>query len=155
MTHVYLATCDSPSFDETVANAVDLSDESELPESLEGSVEARFWGVEPGSRNESNFERLESGDLVLFYRDDEYVATAWVESTFEDDEWASETYWDDEERPMVYTVSEFESISVPRAKVNAIFGYSGSYSPGSLMRVNPDNVDSHPESIKLALSRVG
>ena len=155
MKHVYLAPCDSPDFDESVRADVELDGSSEIPEPLAGEGTVRFWGAASGSRNESNFERLEAGDLVLFYSDGEYVSTAWVESTFEDEaEWASSTVWTDKESSLLYTLTDVEEISVPREKVNTIFGYTGSYSPAGLMRVNPDNVDVQPASIKLALQRI-
>ena len=153
MSDVYLARVDSPDFEETVEAAVDVGEFEDVPDPLSGAEEGRLWGVGPGSRNESNFEKLESGDLVLFYRDGEYVGSAWVEATF-DDAWASETLWEDSDVTMCYTLSGYQAISVPKRKVNTIFGYSEGYSPSELMRVNPDNVDAQPAAIELALERV-
>ena len=154
MSDVYLAPCDSPNFDDTVTDAVDLRQLSDTPEPLEGEQAVRFWGARSGSRNESNFEKMRNGDLVLFYQDGAYVGTAWVDSKFRDEEgWASTEFWRGGESHLIYTVADFEGISVPRRKVNRIFGYTEDYYPQGLMRVNPDNVDKQPASIKLALTR--
>ena len=156
MKNVFLAPCDSPNFDDTVKEAVNLSGLSEYPEALDGEQKVRFWGARTGTRNEGNFEKMQSGDLVLFYQEGNYVGTAWVDFTFRDEGgWASTTFWRGGESHLVYTLTDFEEISVPREKVNRIFGYSEGYYPQGLMRVNPDNVDKRLASIKLALHRVG
>lgn len=155
MTNVFLAPCDSPNFDDTVRESVDLRQLADYPDPLDGTQEVRFWGAKPGSRNEGNFEKMQRGDLVLFYQDGNYVGTAWVESTFVDEEgWASTEFWRGGESNLIYTLTDFEEISVPRRKLNRIFGYTKDYYPQGLMRVNPDNVDVRPASIKLALERV-
>ncbi|MFC7233453.1 hypothetical protein ACFQMM_22630 [Saliphagus sp. GCM10025308] len=90
MTNVFLAPCDSPNFDDTVKSTVDLNEYPDHPEALNGMEEVRFWGARTGARNEGNFEKMQSGDLVLFYQEGNYVGTAWVESKFEDEEgWAA------------------------------------------------------------------
>ncbi|MFP8954926.1 hypothetical protein ACLI4Z_18500 [Natrialbaceae archaeon A-arb3/5] len=117
--------------------------------------EVRFWGARTGNRNESNFEKMQQGDLVLFYQEGKYVGTARVESQFKDEEgWASEKFWRGGSSYLVYTLTDFEDINVPKEKVNRIFGYTDGYYPQGLMRVSPDNVDKRLISIKLALSRV-
>ncbi|MFP8958901.1 hypothetical protein ACLI4Y_19560 [Natrialbaceae archaeon A-CW3] len=154
MTNVFLAPCDSPNFDDTVKSTVDLNEYSNHPDALNGREEVRFWGARTGARNEGNFEKMQSGDLVLFYQDGNYVGTAWVESKFEDEEgWASTTFWRGGESNLVYTLTEFKSIAIPREKVNAIFDYTDGYYPQGLMRVSDDNVEKRPASIKLALER--
>lgn len=155
MKNVFLAPCDSPNFDDTVRNAVDLTQSSEHPAPLDGMGEVRFWGAKVGSRNESNFEKMQQGDLVLFYQDGDYVGTAWVDVKFRDDEgWASSNFWRGGNSRLIYTLTDFTEVSVPRQKVNTIFGYSEDYYPQGLMRVSPDNVTNRPAAIKLALERV-
>lgn len=155
MSNVFLAPCDSPNFDDTVRNSIDLSQYSDFPEPLDGKEEVRFWGARVGTRNESNFEKMGAGDLVLFYQEGNYIGTAWVDSKFEDEEsWASTTFWRGGESQLVYTLTEFEEIAVPRRKVNRIFGYTEKYYPQGLMRVNPSNVEKSLAAIKLALKRV-
>ena len=152
--NVFLAPWDADSFDRTVSEAVDLSEYDDRPEALDAGGEVRLAGVGEGSRNESNFEKLESGDLVLFYEGSEYVGAGWVGTTFEDSNgWVSETLWDDDERPLVFTVDEFTPITVSKAAVNSIFGYSESYNPAGLLRVADDKLSNQPEAIKLAVER--
>jgi hypothetical protein len=94
--NVFLAPCDAGNFDRTIVSEVDLSEYSTRPEELSEMDTVRFWGVREGSRNEDYFERMDSGDLVLFYQNGNYVGTGWAGITFEDDEqWASRTFWND------------------------------------------------------------
>lgn len=152
--NVFLAPCDSGNFDRTVRSAIDVTDYDDVPEALSNGDSIRFWGVENGSNTESTFEKMESGDLVLFYRDGEYVGTGWIGTTVEDgDEWASASVWDDSESTLLYTVEEFSPVSVPKAAVNRIFDYSDGYNPHGLMRVSPRKVDKQPAAIKLALEK--
>lgn len=155
MSNVFLARCESPAFDETVVSPVDLTSVPEAPDGLADGESVRFWGVSDGSRNESNFAKLEPDDLVLFFRDDAYVATGRVETTVEDDDgWASDAFETGEPFTMLYSLSAVEEIQVPRAKVNRLFDYSDSYEPHGLLRVNPSNVDGSLAAIELALQRV-
>lgn len=154
MTNVFLAACDSPNFDDTVKSPVHLEEYSAYPDALNGNDDVRLWGVEPGTRNEGNFEKMQPGDLVIFYQDGEYVGIAWVDTTFEDEDgWANTTLWGGELSHLVYTVTDFSPIAIPRENVNTIFGYTDGYSPGGLLRVSEDNVEKQPASIKLALER--
>ncbi|MFC3958045.1 hypothetical protein [Halovivax cerinus] len=155
MSNVFLARCESPTFDETVASSVDLADYPDHPDGLADGGAVRFWGVSAGSRNESNFEKLAEADLVLFYQDGAYVATGRVERTLADEaEWASDAFDADDAFTMLYTLSDVAKIRVPREKVNRLFEYSSSYEPHGLLRVNPSNVDASLGAIELALERV-
>ena len=82
--NVFLVPIDPENFDRTVASTVDLAEYPNRPSPLEDLEEARLWAVDDDSGNGSTFERMESGDLLLFYHDDEYVATGRVGTTFED-----------------------------------------------------------------------
>ncbi len=156
MTNVFLARCDSPNFDTTVTSGVDLSQYPEPPATLDGFGDSpvRFWGAGAGTRNESNFEKMAVGDLVLFYRDGTYVGTAWVDTKFKDKTgWASDTVWNDGDARLLYTLTDFEPVSIPREKVNRIFDYTDGYTPSELLRVSDSNVTRQPAAIKLALQR--
>jgi len=155
MKNVFLATCDSPNFDETVRKAVDLTELSEYPSQLDDEQEVRFWGARIGSRNKNNFKKMQNGDLILFYQDGNYIATARVNFKFRDEAgWASSNFWRGGESYLLYTLTDFEEVSVARQKVNTIFGYSQDYYPQGLMRVNPDNINKRTASIKLALKQI-
>lgn len=150
-TSVFLARCDEADFERTVLSPVDTSGE-DAPESLAGES-MRLWRIENGTSARGSFEDLESGDLVLFYRGDEYVGTARIEATVEDDEeWASEAFWETNS-PLVVTLRDVTEISVPKAVANGIFEYSDGYNPGALTRVADGRVENTPAAIELALER--
>lgn len=152
--NVFLAPCDAGNFDRTVLSEVDLSKYSDRPEELSKMDTVRFWGAREGSRNENNFKRMHSGDLVLFYQNGNYVGVSWVGMTFEDDEqWASTVFWDNAPSSLIYTVEEFTPVSVPKEAVNRIFDYDREYNPQGLIRVAESRLDSQPVVIKHALEK--
>lgn len=152
--NVFLAPCDSANFDRTVGSAVDLTEYPDRPSALADGDEVRFWGAREGSRNEEYFEKMASGDLVLFYQDGAYVGTGRVGTTFEDDEgWASTNFWNDAPSRLIYTIEDFAEISVPKSAVNRIFDYAEDYNPQGLMRVADGRIDKRDRAIALALKR--
>lgn len=152
--NVFVAPCDPENFDRTVRSAVSLADYPDHPDALPDATEVRFWGVRDGDSNQTNFEKMESGDLVLFYQDDTYVGTGRIGTTFTDDEsWASDTFWDGAPASLIYTVDDFTAVSVPKAAVNRIFDYADGYNPPGLMRVADGRVSKRPAAIELALEQ--
>lgn len=151
--NVFLAPCDPPNFDRTVRSAVDPSEYPDRPGALNGEDEVRFWGVREGSQNRTYFEKMNSGDLVLFYQDGTYVGAGLIGTTFEDDGWASTTFWEDAPAQCVYTVEDFAEIAVPRTALNRIFDYDGSYTPNGLTRVADGRVTKDPAVIKYAVEK--
>lgn len=149
--NVFLVPADPENFDRTVRSAVDLTEYDDCPAALADVDETRLWAVDDDSGNGSTFERMESGDLLLFYHDDEYVATGRVGTTFEDDDrWVSSTFWTAFPTTRVYTVTDFASVSAPKRAVNALFDYSKSYTPG-FMRVADSRVTTDLSSIETAI----
>lgn len=115
----------------------------------------RFWGARDGKGNRSYFEKMEPGDLVLFYQDKRYIGVGFVGTTFEDDSgWVRTTFWRNAPSELIYTLEEFSSISVPRSKVNRIFDYSEEYYPQGLTRVADGRVARRLKSIKRAVEKV-
>lgn len=152
--NVFLVPYDSETFEQTILSEVDLSDYPDRPDELSESESARFWGVEAGSSTETYFEKMNEGDLLLFYHEDEYVGTGRIGTTFTDtDEWASTTFWDDEPATLLYTVEDFTATSVPKAAVNTVFDYSDGYNPSGLIRVADNRVDNTLEAIELAVQQ--
>ena len=150
---VFLVPIDPANFEQTVTSPVDLAEQEDRPDDLPETGDVRLWGVEDGTRSVETFERMGPGDLLLFYEDDSYVGVGRVGLTFEDEAgWASETFWDGAERGHVFTVTEFEPLSIPRAAVNRLFDYGPEYSPG-FMRVAPDRVTASLPAIELAVQR--
>jgi len=151
--NVFLIPVKPENFDRTVRSPVDLSDYADRPAPLDDAAEARLWAVADDSGNGSTFERMSEDDLLLFYYDDEYVATGRVGTTFEDDDrWVSGTFWTAFPATRIYTIESFTPISVPKRGVNRIFDYSASYTPG-FMRVADSRVTRQLESIEAALEK--
>lgn len=150
---VFLAPCDPGNFDRTVRSPVDPSEHPDLPDALPEGERVRFWGVRSGSRNEDTFERMEPGDLVLFYQDGTYVATGRVGTTFDDGGWASETFWNDAPSTLIYTLEDYTEVDVPAGAVNVLFDYESDFYPQGLMRVADGRVDRRIEAIEGALPR--
>lgn len=151
---VFLVECDSENFETTVLSSADLTEFTDVPEELAGLETARLWGISDGESNRTYFEKMEQGDLVLFYRDGEYVGTGWVRLLFEDEaNWASSSVWSGKPSQFVFVIENFEAVSVSMEAVHRIFDYSGSYRPPAFMRVADSRVNRTPEAIKLALSR--
>lgn len=151
--NVFVVPIDPENFDRTVRSPVDLTDYADRPEPLADLEEARLWAVADDSGNGSTFERMSEGDLLLFYHDDEYVATGRIGTTFEDeDRWVSGTFWTAVPATRIYTVESFRAVSVPKRGVNRIFDYADTYTPG-FMRVADNRVTTQLESIESALAR--
>lgn len=150
--NVFLAPADPGNFDRTVVSPVDLTDHPDRPGALADRDSARFWGVRDGTRNRQQFERMAAGDVVLFYQEAEYVGVGRVGATFEDDGWASETFWRDAPAERVYVLDRFDAVSVPRSAVNRIFGYEPDYYPQGLLGVAdgrlPDPVAAVPVAVR-------
>lgn len=153
--NVFVVQDDSEDLDRTVRSPADLSEHPDRPEPLRNAEAVRFWGVEDGETNRSYFEKMESGDLVLFYRDGSYVGVGYIDATFEDEDgWVADAFWDDHRSERIFTLRDFSTVSVPREKVNTIFDYSGSYTPSGVMRVADNRVTNRVAAIKRAVETV-
>lgn len=125
----------------------------EQPDSLESEDAVRVWAAPPGDQSQTSFEKMESGDLVIFYEGGSFVGTGWVGETLEDDGTTGASLWDDDSLTMLFTVDGFESVEVDGAAVNRIFDYSESWSPGGLLRVADSRVENDPAAIELAIQQ--
>lgn len=152
--NVFLVAADGPAYDTTVDTAVSFEEYPDRPAQLDDLDAARLHGVQATDANRTYFEKLGPGDLVLFHRDGRYVGVGYVGTAFEDHGWAAETVWDDADATLVFTVTDFTPISVPRVQVHRIFGYSGSYSPGGFARVAESRVTNRLAAIKRAVETV-
>lgn len=151
---VFLTPCDAGNFEQTVLSTVDLSEYPNRPKELSEMDTVRLWGAREGSRNEDYFERMDSDDLILFYQSGRYVGAGRVGITFKDDnEWTSKTFWNDAPSRLIYTVTGFTPISVPKEAVNQIFDYDDEYTPQGLIRVAQRRVDTQPTVITRALEK--
>lgn len=152
---VFLAPADGAAYDNTVESAVDVSEYPDRPDPLADLETVRVAGVEATDANRTYFDKMGPGDLVLFHRDDDYVGAGVIGTTFEDDDgWLPETLWEDRDATLIYTLTEFSEVSVPRTKVHRLFDYTASYSPQGLTRVADNRVTSRLAAIKRAVEKV-
>lgn len=80
MPQLWLVPVDEPSYQQTLAEPVDITDAPDKPEAFPD--EARIWGVrtDPAQgfweRNRRNLEPMEVGDPLLIYRNSQSTYTA-------------------------------------------------------------------------------
>ena len=150
--NIFLARSSPADFDATVRSTVDVDDYPDWPEPIAGMETVRLFGA-PESQSDT-FEKMTTGDLVLFHQDGQYVGTGRINATFEDDQqWASSTFWKDTESSLIYTIEDFTPVTVPILAVNRIFGYADGYTPPTLMRVASSRVNNRPKAIEHALEQ--
>jgi hypothetical protein len=121
-------------FERTVATPIDLTTQHPIEELSELS-EARIWGTTKGEQKRIFFESMETGDPLLFYNEGEFFAAGRVGRSFENPQ-IGQWLWGNPDSRFVYTVKEFQAISVPRSDLNALLGYSDQYSPQGFVRVS-------------------
>ena len=150
--NIFLARSSPADFDATVSSAISVDEHPDLPEAIAGMETVRLFAA-PESQSDT-FEKMTTGDLVLFHQDGQYVGTGRINATSEDDQqWASSTFWSDTESTLIYTIDEFTSVAVPISAVNRIFGYADGYTPPNLMRVASSRVNNRPKAIEHALEQ--
>lgn len=150
---VFLVSIDPADFERTVASPVDLTDVDGRPDALSAHDTTRLGIAPPGDRAAETFDRMGSGDLLLFYSEGGYVGVGRVGEPIDDGGWAADAFWTAEGSPLVYTVEGFVPLDIARAAVNRLFDYGGSYTPSGLMRVAPDRVTASVPAIELAVKR--
>ncbi len=115
--YIFLARSDPENFDRTVLSEIELRDYPDYPDVFSEMETVRFFGA-PESRTDA-FEKMNTGDLVLFHQNGEYVGAGWIGTTVEDDQqWASTTFWSDTSSTLIYTVQGVTPVSVPITAVN-------------------------------------
>ena len=124
-------------YEETVTSPLSSPDEAPVELSYDSSV--RVWGTTVGedSKKRTKFESMEQGDLVLFLHAGEFIGSGRVGETFDNPE-LGEWIWDSPESRFVYTVTDYQEMSVPRSEVWDILGYSPNYPLYGFSRISDD-----------------
>lgn len=143
MDQLWLVPADGESFQQTLAEPVDLTGAPDRPDRFPD--EARVWGVrtdpEQGSweRNRRNLQQMETGDPLVVYRNGQgrYVATGRV-GPFWETEWVRDTFWNGGPALHVYAVEDWQSVDVPATTLNRLLGYEEGFVPQGLWRVADD-----------------
>lgn len=128
-------------YERTVETPVSV--EEDAPSELEGDSEVRVWGTTEGedSKKRSLFEAMGRDDLVLFLHDGEFIGSGRVESTYENPD-LGEALWETSESRFVYTLTDFEEISVPSHEVWDVLDYSPNYRLYGFSRASEDAISS-------------
>jgi len=121
-------------FQRTVEEPVDLTGSHPI-DALSDQLEARIWGTTSGEQKRRHFEYMEAGDLLLFYNEGEYFATGRVGEHFESAE-TGQWLWGNSESRFIYTIDDFQRVSLPRTKLNMLLGYQENHSPQGFSRVS-------------------
>jgi hypothetical protein len=121
-------------FQRTVEEPVDLTDSHPIEE-LSDREQARIWGTTSGEQKRRHFESMSTDDLLLFYNEGTYFATGRVGECFESPD-TGQWLWGNAASRFIYTVEDFQPISLPRADLNILLGYQQNHSPQGFSRVS-------------------
>ena len=111
----------------------------DAPADLKRQDEARIWGTTTGDRKQTYFESMEPGDPVLFYNEGKFFASGRVGTTFESPE-AGFELWSNEASRFVFTLKDYEEISVGRERFADLLGYDSDWAPQGFMKASADAV---------------
>jgi len=128
-------------FDQTVDSPLDVS--ADPPEELEEFSQVRVWGTTEGKgeKKRTTFEAMTTGDAILFLHDGGFIASGRIGETFENPE-LGELIWGTSESRFVYTVTDYQTMSVPRQEVWDLLGYSENYPLYGFSRASDDAISS-------------
>lgn len=141
---LYLVPMDEPSYRATVAEPLDLSDWENRPDDFPAT--ARVWGVrtdpaqDSWERNQQTWERMESGEPLLFYLNGtgEFVAHGRIGVMCETD-YIRDEYWNGGPAITVYTVEDYDdSVSVSLDEAKSILSYDDGFVLRGTHRVSED-----------------
>lgn len=120
-------------YEDTIANYKRLTeiegflstDELQRLRTLYPTGRAPIWGAVEGNR--SRFNRVEEGDLVLFYRDREFISRGTVTALLPDSEQLANYLWDPDEESgsylHVFFLDKIEETSIPWSVVRDSLDY--------------------------------
>jgi len=126
-------------FNDTVTSPVSVP--VEAPEDLQKQTEARIWGTTDGNQKRTFFEEMETGDPLLFYNDGDFFAAGRVGAAFENPS-VGDALWDNPDSRFIYTVTDYQEISVDRGRIAQLLGYEDNWVPYRFLRVSQDAVSS-------------
>ncbi len=146
-------------FEDTIQNKRNLNEiRNYLPQKEISNLENIYhnlpfivWGAVPGPLNETRWEKMESGDVVLIYNNGYIRFVGEIAAKVRSKELAK-YFWHEtpegETWELIYFILNEERVSVPLSKINPLFGYKENYSPQGLTMINED-------ATKYFLSRYG
>jgi len=126
-------------FNETVESPIPIPDEA--PEDLQREEKTRIWGTTEGRQKRTFFEEMEPGDPLLFYNEGEFFAAGRAGTAFEDPD-VGESLWTNEDSRFIFTVEDYQEISVSRERIATLLGYEEGWAPYRFLRVSQDAANS-------------
>lgn len=126
-------------FERTVRSGVTVESGDEPPVEFGTEGRVRVWGTteSSGHKKQSHMDAMAAEDLVMFLQAGEFIASARVDSVYHSAD-LGEWLWDASESSFVYTLTDYEEISVPRQDVWDVLGYSENYPLYGFSRVSDD-----------------
>ena len=103
------------------------------------------WGSVPGPLNETRWEKIEPGDIVLILNRGRIRFVGEIAAKVRNKDLAK-YFW--RETPegntweLMYFIVNEERVNVPLSKVNSLFGYAENYSPRGFSMINEKSVES-------------
>jgi hypothetical protein len=143
MSRLYIAPIGSDWMDEferTVVSPILLPD-TELPTVFEDEQEVRIWGTTESPQKRDYFMKMEVGDPILFYSEGEFFASGRVGTTVEDAS-LGEAIWSSDNSSLIYTISDYEPISVTPDELGDLLGYGDGWHPRGFVHVSERAINS-------------
>jgi len=115
------------------------SQEIENLERIYHSSNFIVWGAVPGPMNESRWEKMKAGDVVLIYNSGRIRFAGEIAAKVRNKELAR-YFWKENEAgstwELMYFIVNEESTNVPIEKLNPLFGYQPHYRPQGFSMIN-------------------
>lgn len=154
MTNIYLIPVGDSwidQFNRTVEQPLTIEN-SDTPPELADFREIRIWATTPSSKKESAYEAMRSGDLLLFYHQGKFFAAGRAGRTFRSEE-VGKWVWDNSESSFIFTITDYESVSIDRGELWSVLEYSDGYFVRGFSRVSEnarDNLRQQYPSVEVA-----
>jgi hypothetical protein len=107
------------------------------------------WGAVPGPMNESRWEKMSPGDVVLIYNSGRIRFAGEIAAKVRNAELAR-YFWHEDETgstwELMYFIVNEEKTDVPIEKLNPLFGYQANYRPQGFSMINEAAVSNFAQS---------
>lgn len=130
-------------FHRTVRSEVTADYPPDVPEELRGELPARIWGVteaDDGTAKQSYINRLLPGDLIVYYHDGGFIATARV-GRFIDSPEVGDWLWNNPDGRWIQVLTDFHDRGPPIEAVWEQLGYTGRQVVQGFLRVDDERVE--------------
>jgi hypothetical protein len=136
--NLFLVPVVYPEFEKTVENPIDIyscSFSSRITKELDNPENVRVWGVKESNMNKKFYDRLEKGDILLFYNSGKYIYHGEVGEKFQSQE-ISKQYWENIPASLLYSVNNLTPLDLPKEVLNRACDYKENYQPQAISIVD-------------------